>query len=280
LPDLAELLAGRLGIIHQRRTNRFEFFHLWYQEFLAARHVVESGLDSVPRFRGESQQACLPFAVGLSKTSSDQLRLMEETQVCNAFAYCRTIPEGDFDDGQKRGMLFKAIRFGQRNGMTARLGMSRAPAEAGPAALPALYSLVEGGGSSYTRRSALEVIVLVEPDDDRVRSLLLHLLGQKTDDVLWNVTEYVGNRRLPHAVEPLRILVISGDDPIAAGDAVWALKMITEEDRRRDVPALGGCLAERLTRPDYKGRHEQGHALREILSRAVDDGFAITRPVP
>ena len=262
--NLSSDLAGRLGIIRDRRSSRFEFFHPWYQEFLTAKHIKESSdtVDEMVKNLDKRQFASsLPYVVGLISSTVDALHLMAKVTIHDPSNYCRAISEGEFSEVDTRELLLTVIRWAQQCSpeISVRLELSRALAETGLSALSALYPIARDVNlSDYSRRAALEAVALVEPDQGELDGLLLELLPDCSGGLLWHVMEHIGTRRISADRELLQTYAC-GSDPITAGDSIWALKQLGVRPITEISSDLVDGLCKCLVSDDD---HVQGHALR------------------
>jgi probable phosphoglycerate mutase len=262
--NLSRDLAGRLGIIRDRCHGRFEFFHPWYQEFLAAKHVKESSdtvYEMIETLDKSQFASCLPYVVGLL-SAEEAVQLMTKVTIHDASNYCRAISEGGFSDAAMRKLLLAVTEWAENCSprIPVRLGLSRALAETGPSALGALYSIArDASKSDYMRRSALEAIARLETEPTKFGRLLLELLPSSSNGLLWHTTEHIGNRRLSEAKE-LLLTHSASSDPITAGDSMWALRQLGVR-AKDEISDLADGLCRCLVCDDD---HIQGHALRTI----------------
>jgi hypothetical protein len=148
--DFHAILAGRLGIIRDRRSGRFEFFHAWYQEFLAARYIVNTGKNTVAEFEHPKLASSLAFAVGLLDSADDARGLLEQVSIQDVFNYCRAISEGAFSERDIEKLLDRAIVFGENHQprLPVRVELARALANAGPGAIRALTQICKSEARS------------------------------------------------------------------------------------------------------------------------------------
>ena len=261
--DLLDILVGRLGILRDRRAGRIEFFHLWYQEFLAARHIVQSGLDerTVQRFLGmPSFAGVLPYVAGLL-SSERSCALLTQVEIRDPFTFCRAIAETVLDDEQRARLLDRVVSHGSDMApqMPVRIELGPALACTGNASIPLLLlALSDGSRSDYERRSCLEALALMDAGAPFDSALLRELEVAETG-LQWHVIEHIGRRRI-EAARGLLTQYRSHPDPIVAADAHWALAELG--DAVLDVPdavlsAVLDCLS-------VEDRHLQGHALRTL----------------
>lgn len=262
-PNLVELLAGRLGIVRDRRSGRFEFFHLWYQEFLSARHIVNSGQAIADQIEHSRLANVLPYVVGLLPSSHEAARLLQRIFIHDVFNYCRALGEAELDEGVMQQLLCRATNFGENHKpkLPVRVELARALSQAGIPALPILFSICRSEeASDYARRAALEAIGYIGTPGPAFEDLLLGLLTTESRGLLWHVLEHVGNRAIAAASVRLKEYV-SSPDPIVAGDSLWALRRI----QGPPGPASPTDLNERLIAClECNDGHIQGRALRTI----------------
>jgi broad specificity phosphatase PhoE len=259
---LVKLIAGRLGIIRDRRAGRFDFFHPWYQEFLAARHIVESGLDAASLLHGQRLVGLLPYLAGLLHSPGDAVKLLRDTPVDDVFTFCRSVAEIKALDSELRGLLLIAMCAAEQRKLPVRVCLACALARAGLRSVPSLISIArDPSAGDYARRAAVEALALLVPEAHlEFRQLLLELLEAAEDGLLWHVVERVGYLRPAGAREALERYRES-DDPILAGDALWAAGRL-----RGEAPdAIPESLRDGLLSALESGtRHTRGHALRTI----------------
>lgn len=261
--NLLDLLLGKLGIIRDRRSGRMEFFHLWYQEFLAGRYIVESSPDILDELRNEQLASALPYIVGLLSSSTDAFNLMQAVTIHDPFNFCRAIPEGRFSNIQIETLIKRVLLFGENHKpkIPVRAEIACATAQAGMLAIPSLLNtLQDQDNSDYIRRAALEALVLLPVEESRFNDLLLDLLDVQSIGLLWHVIEQVGKRRVKQAVDKLEAYT-KHPDPIVVGDSVWALRELYEHKMIDLSPQQSEDLINCLTSEDL---HVQGHALRTI----------------
>jgi len=261
--ELPAILAGRLGIIRDRRSGRFEFFHAWYQEFLAARFIVNSGKNAVAEFEHPKLATSLAFAVGLLDSADDARDLLERVPIKDIFNYCRAISEGAFSDLDIGKLLDRAIAFGEnsRPRLPVRVELARALANAGPGAVPSLTEIcISEARSDYARRAALEAISILARNSEDFDNLLVELLGTNSTGLLWHVLEHVGQRRVAKGARMLEKYSIHAH-PITSAGAVWALRQISNTE---DPPVSGHLRDELLACLQASDEHIRGHALRLI----------------
>jgi broad specificity phosphatase PhoE/HEAT repeat protein len=259
--EFTELLAGRLGVIRDRRSGRFEFFHAWYQEFLAAKYMINADLDLVAEFGDPSVASALPYAVGLVGAPSDAEQFMSKIPIHDIFIFCRALPEGGFRYEAMSTLLKRVIDFGEQSNppIPVRVELGKALTQAGGAAVDSLFTLCRSESESgYARRAALEALSQMDcgPNFDK---LLVSLMQTASTGLLWHVIEHIGNRRVEGAVPSLRSYT-TDTDPITAGDSVWALHQLGEPQGAGADAIMSGllqCLA-------AEDRHVQGHALRTL----------------
>lgn len=269
VPDkLSAMVSGTLGIIRDRRSGRLEFFHLWYQEFLASRRLLElAGNDAYELARHLDEPklaALLPFAVGLQEEPSIAERLLQEVRIPDVFNYCRAVGEGQWTPEVMRTHIMRAINHAQglNPKLPVRVELAPAIAQIGEQAIGSLWDIAaDSTQGDYARRCAIEALAILPTDNGYQESLLVMLL--KTDELglLWHVVEQVGRLKVVAATEELFIL-LDHTDPIVVGDAMWALGEIrgAEEAPHPDdrlIEKLIACL-----RGD--DAHRQGHALRTL----------------
>ena len=261
--DFAAILAGRLGIIRDRRSGRFEFFHTWYQEFLTARYIVHFGKDAVAEFKHPRLAASLAFAVGLIDSADAARDLLERVPIIDVFNYCRAISEGVFSQRDIERLLDRAIAFGEdrRPPLPVRIELARALANAGSGTIPALTDIAKSEArSDYARRAALEAISSLSGSSEAFENLLVELLRTNSEGLLWHVMEHVGHRRVAKGRAILEKYA-THTHPITSAGAIWALRKISNSDHP-DIPdhlreQLLGCL-------QSADEHMRGHALRLI----------------
>jgi probable phosphoglycerate mutase len=261
--ELSTLLTGRLGIIRDRRGGRMEFFHLWYQEYLAARFLLRGGRELAREFANPRLSASLPFVIGLTAVESSAYDLLATVTITDLHAYCRAMAELRCADGPRTLLLRRAIAHAENCNERPPVRIELAPALAlvGRLATTGLRTIaLERDGSEYTRRAAIEALALLQADDKAFDDDLLKCLDSAPLGVLWHVLELIGRRRVSDArfaLEELR----AHSDPIVVGDATWALRQLsgkrTWELSREQTTALLACLTD-------GDRHVQGHALRTL----------------
>jgi broad specificity phosphatase PhoE len=259
--NITDLLAGKLGVIRDRRSGRFEFFHLWYQEFLSAKYMLNAALDLVTEFGDPHIAPALPYAVGLLGTSSQADQLMRMVPIHDIFNFCRALPEGGFRSNAMRSLLERVIEFGEHSvpRLPVRVELAKALTQAGKEAVRSLFSICRSETTSeYARRAALESLSQMGTGAE-FDELLLNLMNTASKGLLWHVIEHVGNRRIK-AAGPLLEQYAKNADPLAAGDSFWALRQIGASVSPVPETTLSGLLA-CLSADD---RHMQGHALRTL----------------
>jgi len=278
--NFAQLVSGRLGIVRDRRSGRYEFFHLWYQELLAARQIIEECGDYVIELRNRNFAGIIPFVIGLLKKPAEVAKALATVPIHDPFTYCRAIAEAEIGDEARTEALKRVLSFGesQRPPLPTRVEMSRALVEAGEYAVEALYAIAANERlSDYSRRASLEALVDLDSNAARLDRLLENLLDTRSTGLLWHVVEHVGNRQIGRCKSKLQELCIR-DDPILAGDALWALGRIDATSARGPSAELTSQLVSLLKSED---EHIQGHALRTVgrlrVSEAVPTLYQILR---
>ncbi len=261
--DFPAILSGRLGIIRDRRSGRFEFFHTWYQEFLAARYIVDFGKNLVAEFEDPRLGTSLAFTVGLLDNADAARDLLDRVSIKDVFNFCRAISEGAFSQRDIGRLLDRAITFGEnhRPPLPVRVEVARALANAGPGTIPALTDTAKSEArSDYARRAALEAISILSGGSEAFENLLVELLETESEGLLWHVMEHVGHRRVAKGKAILEKHA-AHTHPITSAGAIWALRKITNSDHP-EIPdqireQLLGCL-------QAADGHLRGHALRLI----------------
>ncbi len=262
-PGLSTLLSGKLGIIRDRRSGRMEFFHLWYQEFLTARQVVESGNNILDQLENKNLASILPYTIGLIPDQRQAFSLMKEVAIHDPFNFCRAITEGLFNLIEIEELLVRIISYGESSKpkIPVRVELARALAQAGLHAVPSLFQIVRNEQlNDYARRAALEALAILPVKQAEFEELLQELLETKSLGLLWHVIEHVGKKRVNLSIKRLQEYT-EHEDPIVVGDAIWALAEINQTKTidlpSDEVDALLACLSS-------DDRHVQGHALRTL----------------
>lgn len=184
--DLPALLSGRLGIIRDKGVG-YEFFHPWYQEFLAAEWILETqqGIDAIVReLNNQRLAACLQYIVGLgSNREIDTKKLIKAVKIHDPFNYCRAISQYEFSDDAQLGMLQFIIKWCKGCGMPARVITARALSEAGIGCRGALYKIARNSveRQGYARRAALEAIAIFDKFSNSFHALLPDLHDYSQD---------------------------------------------------------------------------------------------------
>jgi hypothetical protein len=251
-------------------ADRFEFFHTWFPEFLAARYIMRRGKDVIRRLSEPPLKSCVPYAIGLVEDVHRAFSVLNSIPVRDPYSYCRAVSEKDFELEQRCKLLRNVIDCFEKSKKPTRVETSQALVEAGSSSLDALYSILKGGRCSYERRAALEAISTLETNEDKLDRVLLDLLASETEDLLWHVIEHVGIRKLGKSSQCLKRIAHNTVDPIAAGDAVWALAEIAENSKRRPSPRLKRALRAYLK---LSRGHPQGHALRTIARLRIKEAL-------
>jgi broad specificity phosphatase PhoE/HEAT repeat protein len=265
-PDLADRLKGEFGIIRERSWDRYEFYHIWCQEFLAAKEIIRLKQPLREVFDNPKFMNALPYTVGLLKSPRGALEVLRTVPIYDLFTFCRSVAEGGFArQGQEiLELLMRALQVGEDSSVPVREVMSKAVAEAGLTVLSALYRILhEERNSDYIRRSALEAVVILDEEIEPLNTELVQLLRTGCtgcNGLLWHVIEQIGLRRVEEAKEGLEQLC-HDKEPITAGDSMWALGRITGQQPTEIRTELVDALLLQLWGED---RHVQGHALRTI----------------
>jgi phosphoserine phosphatase len=262
-------LVGRLGVIRDRRAGRLEFFHLWYQEFLAARELVEGAHDMVSELSLPALTPALPFVVGLLRDQDRIFDLLLRIRIHDSFSYCRSISEADLETERVGKLLRRAVVNAEQSDPRPPVRVELAPAlaEAGLGAAGGLKEILfDADLSEYARRAALEALALLPIRDGTLNDALLRLLADSSHGILYHIIELVGRRRLAAARQVLETYRADAD-PIVAGDALWALMQLGVAGAADFSEEQMALLMERLYSED---RHVQGHALRTIGRLRVD----------
>lgn len=270
--ELTTLLVGKLGIVRDRRSGRMEFFHLWYQEFLAGRYIVETSPSPAKVLSQQEMLRALPYVIGLMEQKNDAFELMQEVEIGDPFNYCRAIPEGQFTSKQAENLILRVLQFGENHApkIPVRIEMARALAQTGLSSIQCLFNIMEDSGNSdYARRAALEALVLLPVNEDRFRQSLVELLKVQSLGLLWHVIEQAGKRRIRDATSQLEELT-QHTDPIVVGDSIWALGEIDASSQTGLTPHQIDAVLECLASED---RHVQGHALRTLGRLKVRDAI-------
>jgi broad specificity phosphatase PhoE len=262
-PELIDMLIGKLGIVRDRRSGRMEFFHLWYQEFLTAKYIVESGGDLVRELSNRKLASAFPYVIGLFASSDEDYALLMDATIHDAFNFCRAVAEAELTDRQVESSIRRVLDFAEKSipSIPVRVEMARALARVSTPAIPSLINILrDRNNSDYFRRAALEALVILPVSTSQLDKLLLELLDTEALGLLWHIIEQVGKRRVSDAREQLRQYT-HHPDPIVVGDATWALREIEGAIKGKlpesEVEALLSCL----TSEDL---HVQGHALRTL----------------
>lgn len=261
--ELPSMLAGKLAIIRDRSLGRYEFYHLWYQEFLAAKEIVSTPdlFDCFPQ--NAHLSSALPYVVGLLRSTTAAFDLLTHWPIRDPFTYCRALAEGGFSESQNRDLIHYLLNWAENTTPTipVREELAKAIGESGTAMIASLYCILwDEGRSDYFRRAALEGLTLLDDDVNRLNEGLVRLLATKCTGLLWHVVEQVGVRRLVQSEERLRELSLD-ENPITAGDSLWALSSIHGNGRPKLSPELVQSLLGLLWADDS---HVRGHALRTI----------------
>jgi broad specificity phosphatase PhoE/HEAT repeat protein len=264
--DLSAVVSGTLGIIRDRRSGRLEFFHLWYQEFLAARRLIEiaDADDLAHRLDDPKMAALLPFVVGLLDDPELADRVLREVQIPDLFNYCRGIGESECRPASVQAHIDRVIEYArcQQPAVPVRVELAPAVAQAGESAIDPLLALAsDESRSDYARRTAIEALALLPVDKATYDALLVKLLETQQLGLLWHVVEKVGRVRAEGA-DPLLKHLLSHPDPIVVADATWALGRIVGPQSAPQVDEeLVGRVIDCLQGDDM---HRQGHALRTL----------------
>lgn len=274
--DLARIVTNRLGIIRDRRAGRMEFFHLWYQEFLAARQIVEGEGRLVEELSRPSLATVLPFAIGLLRDSRRSFNLLMTVHIHDIFNFCRAIPEARLSAGEVEALLKRTIEHAenQQPRVPVRIELARALVRVGSGGRPGLERIaLDESVSDYPRRAALEALALLPGESSAFDALLFKLLDTQILGLLWHVIEHVGLRKLQSARTRLKALA-THPDPIVVGDAVWALRELDPSEAIElnvlQLKALLECLTS-------SNRHVQGHALRTIGRLRIRDALPLLK---
>ncbi|MCB2212989.1 histidine phosphatase family protein [bacterium] len=274
--NFAQLLSGRLGIVRDRRSGRFEFFHLWYQELLAARQIIEACHDYVTELENENFAGILPFVIGLLRSPHEAAEALATVPIHDPFTYCRAVAEAELGVEARMETLTRVLAFGESQSppLPTRVEMSRALVEVGEHAVEALHSIAANEQlSDYSRRASLEALVDLDSNASRLDSLLECLLETQSAGLLWHVVEHVGNRRIASCKAKLEGLC-ERNDPILVGDALWALGRINNNYAREPSADLTARLIALLKSED---EHIQGHALRTIGRLRIGEALPTLR---
>lgn len=260
-PRLSELMIGRLGIIRDRRSGRMEFFHLWYQEFLTARHLIETNTALTHLTRPELASVLL-YTVGLLPSRTEAFDLLMQVVIHDPFNYCRAIPEAKLRTTDYDVVISRLIQHAQNGNpkIPVRLVLAKAIALVGISAHQSLARIARSESrSDYARRAALESISLLDLQSDEFDKILMDNLQTDSLGLLWHVIEHVGKRKL-RAANPLLREYINHSNPIVVGDSIWALREMGEKDVQisdLQIEALLNCLSSH-------DKHVQGHAVRTL----------------
>ncbi len=269
---LKTLLTGRLGIIRDRKAGRLEFFHLWYQEFLTARRIVEQSGDISTAMMNPKLRSALPYVIGQIDDPDQAYRILLELDKPDPFNYCRAILEGDFTESQIDGLLAYIISEGEERvpKIPVRIELAKALAEAGMVAVDGLFRALRNKElNDYTRRAALEALAILPVDPDRFETAAMEVLNTDSLGLLWHLIEHLGRRKVSSASNELTAC-LTHQDAIVAGDAAWALNEIQDSIPIRLAEEIVDRLFDALECDD---KHRQGHALRTLgrlrISRAL-----------
>ncbi|MFY0644235.1 MAG: histidine phosphatase family protein [Bacteroidia bacterium] len=258
--NILHVLSGKLGLIRDRRSGRMEFFHLWYQEYLAARYIIDQKIDFLLLENKPNFDSVFSFVVGLNNNSNERFTLLKQKTLNDPFTYCRAVKEGLLDSKQLKTLILRVISFGEHSTpkLPVRLVLSQALTIIGKSIiLPMQEILKERERSDYTRRCALECFILLESKSELVIEVIDEILSDSSDGLTWHILEHIGKHKLDvlkNRVIPLTKVA----NPITAGDATWALHQIANKSL---IFTRINELIELLKSDDS---HVQGHALRTI----------------
>ncbi len=260
---LKTLLTGRLGIIRNRKAGKMEFFHVWYQEFLAARKIIEKDGEILEELNNEKLKNVLPYIIGLTNDRKQSCTILKEVKICDPFNYCRAILEGMFTEDEIDELLNRIISFGEHKKpkIPIRVELAQALSGAGLIAISSLFRILQNEQlNDYTRRAALEALAILPADKNKFENVIVGLLNTRSQGLLWHLIEHVGRRKISKAIGDLK-KYLHHDDPIVAGDAIWAISQIQNEEHvelpERYIQKLFDCM-------EFSDKHVQGHALRTL----------------
>jgi broad specificity phosphatase PhoE len=260
---LSRLLSGRLGIIRDRKAGRMEFFHLWYQEFLAARYIIESDEDIIEQLNNKKLAGVLPYIVGLHPDTTFTFDLLKKIGIHDPFNFCRAIGEGCFSDDQIYELIRRIISFGesQKPKIPVRIELSRAISQLSFNGINSLIKIVKDEQlNDYTRRAALEALSILQIKREQFESVLLDILETSSLGLLWHVLEHIGKNKVKGALGKL-LEYKNHPNPIVAGDVIWGINEIRENKLEELPPNVVESLIQCLSSDDL---HLQGHALRTL----------------
>ena len=269
--NLHKIVSGKLGIIRDRRSGRMEFFHLWYQEFLVAKYILDTNKNIVNLLNNAKLASSLPYVIGLISNPKNSYDILINVKIIDVFNFCRAVYEGDFDEKQLDKLIIKVIRFGENHipKIPVRIELSKALSQINKKGIPSFVNILKNKNfNDYIRRSALEALALLT-DKDYFSKILLELLEDTSVSVLWHVLEHVGRLKVNNAYNKLRVLA-KHKDPIVAGDATWALNQILN---RVDFTLSNNLIDQLINCLSSDDIHLQGHALRTLgrlkISKAI-----------
>ena len=262
---LTPVLVGRLGILRDRRGGRVEFFHLWYQEFLAAQFILgmsDTALGRKEMLNSPALAGSVPYAIGLLHDKRQARELLMAIDIHDVFSYCRAIRESQLSSRDVGILLGRLLCHGERVDppVPVRLEMAPAICLIGDAAREPLLEILEDESKGdYARRAALESLAQLS-DPELFSEILVRQLGTKQLGLLWHVLEQVGERRVG-AAHTVLLMLTRHADPIVVGDAAWALSRLDGGSATISEAAHADLL--RCLEAD-SDPHVRGHALRTL----------------
>ncbi len=259
---LADILSGRLGIIRNRRASGFEFFHLWYQEFLAARHLIARRTNFVKFFQEPRNGSLLPFVVGLLNRSGTGAKTLLRVPIHDIQNFCRAAGEVTTDAQSLTLLIQKILDHGAaaRPALPVRIEVAPALAQMGESAIDAFTrNACDDACFDYHRRACLEAVQLLA-GPKICDALLMKLADTSSQGLLWHVVEHLGNRKIAAAEAILREYRGRVDDAILQADATWALGRVSGIE----PPLTEEQICNLLDLLRDGDSHVRGHTLRSI----------------
>jgi len=261
--DIVKLLIGKLGILRDRRSGRMEFFHLWYQEFLTARYILENKMQLIDELNNKNLASILPYTVGIMDSPDRAFDVLINIQIQDIFNYCRAISEVNFSEQQYTCLIKKLFSYAESKTpkIPVRIELAKALAQIGNNALSSFYQIAKNeDNDDYSRRSCVEALTILDYNSKYFDELLINLLDTKSEGLLWHVIEQIGLKKIKEAKIKLEKYIYD-ENAVTAGDSIWAIneivgiKKLTLNDSK--LTDLLNCL-------HSYDEHLMGHALRTI----------------